>query len=320
MRQQLSRSEKSQVVRYGLGAPVNLAGAICAAIVSHQSDHAQRSKRIVTGIGRIIAPLLLAALIGGATAHADTGDDLLDGSTHALILGPTGIPNPATRLLPGYIPTVNRLYLQPLGFPAGGTITPLVTPETPWFGRSIAKGEAVLTQAVETAFDNGELSARDPLTIVTYSQSTVIASLAEPILHQYGIPSGDLRFVMLGDAAANPSSGPTGILDTFGNSPFGEAIFNLLGWSNLIDATTPNDLYPTDVYTVVGDFWADYPQSAQRLWVPGLLQHGDYLGLSESDIQGALPTVDGLTTYYTIADPAHLGAILLTTARNDFGL
>ena len=57
MWQQLSQSEKSQVVRYGLGAPVNLAGAIFAAIVSHQSDRAQRSKRIVTGIGRIIAPL-----------------------------------------------------------------------------------------------------------------------------------------------------------------------------------------------------------------------------------------------------------------------
>jgi hypothetical protein len=271
--------------------------------------------------GALVAPLLLlAALIGGAAAHAATGDGLLAGSTHALILGPTGIPNPATRLLPGYIPTINRLYLQPSGFSADGTITPLVTPETPWFGRSIARGEDALIQAVETAYDNREFDARDPLTIVTYSQSTVIASLAEPILAKYGIPSGDLRFVMLGDAAANPPTGPTGILDTFGNRPFGEAIFRMLGWGNLIDATTPNDLYPTAVYTVIGDFWADYPDSAQRLWVPGLLQHGDYLGLSESDIQDATATDDGLTTYYTIADPAHLVNILLTTARNDFGL
>jgi hypothetical protein len=271
--------------------------------------------------GALIAPLLLlAALIGGATAHAAIGDGLLAGSTHAFILGPTGIPNPATRLLPGYIPTINRLYLQPSGFSADGTITPLVTPETPWFGRSIARGEDALIQAVETAYDNREFDARDPLTIVTYSQSTVIASLAEPILAKYGIPSGDLRFVMLGDAAANPPTGPTGILDTFGNRPFGEAIFRMLGWGNLIDATTPNDLYPTAVYTVIGDFWADYPNSAQRLWVPGLLQHGDYLGLSESDIQDATATDDGLTTYYTIADPAHLVNILLTTARNDFGL
>jgi hypothetical protein len=271
--------------------------------------------------GALIAPLLLlAALIGGATAHAAIGNGLLAGSTHAFILGPTGIPNPATRLLPGYIPTINRLYLQPSGFSADGTITPLVTPETPWFGRSIARGETALVQAVETAYDNREFDARDPLTIVTYSQSTVIASLAEPILAQYGIPSSDLRFVMLGDAAANPPTGPTGILDTFGNRPFGEAVFRLLGWENLIDATTPNNLYPTAVYTVVGDFWADYDKSAQRLWVPGLLQHGDYLGLSESDIQDATPTVDGLTTYYTIADPAHLAEILFATTRNDFGL
>jgi hypothetical protein len=254
---------------------------------------------------------------GGATAHAGAGRHLLDGSTHALILGPTGIPNPALNVLPGYIPTIDRLYLEPLGFPADGTITALVTPETPRFGPSIAKGETTLIQAVETAYNNGKLSVADPLTIVTYSQSTVIASLAEPILAKYGIPSGDLRFVMIGDAAANPSTGPTGILDTWGSTPFGKNILNRLGWDNLIDATTPNNLYPTNVYTVTGDFWADYPNSAKQLWIPGLLQHGDYLGFTEAEIQAATPAVDGLTTYYTIADPTHLIGTLLTTARND---
>lgn len=272
---------------------------------------------VVAAIGNAMEPQFLTALTGGTTAHAHTGHDLLDGSTHALILGPTGIPNPATKVLPGYIPTIDRLYLRPLGFAADGTITALVTPEKPFFGPSIAAGETDLIKAVETDYKNGKLSAADPLTIVTYSQSTVIASLAEPVLAKDGIPSGDLRFVMIGDAAANPSTGPTGILNTWGSTPFGKNTLSRLGWGNLIDAKTPNNLYPTNVYTVTGDFWADYPNSAQRLWVPGLLQHGDYLGFTEAEIQAATPTVDGLTTYYTIADPAHLMRTLLSTARND---
>jgi hypothetical protein len=256
--------------------------------------------------------------IGGTdlfpTAVTDTSS-FLDGSTQALILGPTGIPNPD--LLPGYIPTVDRLYLEPLGFPSDGTITPLVTPETPDFGPSIAAGEQNLITAVEADYNAGVISAADPLTITAYSQSTVDATLAEPILADYGIPEADLRLVLLGDATANPNTGPTGILDTFGNTTLGKDAFALLGWSNLNDATTPNDLYPTTVYTVTNDFWADW--SADH-WIDGFFQHGDYMGLTEAQIQAGTSTIDGLTNYITIPDPASLIDTLLQTALNDIGL
>jgi len=210
--------------------------------------------------------IVAASALCTAVAHADNdmGSTLLDGSTTALLMGPTFIPDPAD--LPGYIPDVDNLYLHDLGF-TGTDITSLVTPESPDFGPSIAEGELDLVNTAEADYNaGGNITwATDPLTITAYSQSTVIASLAEPILNELGIPSSDLRFVFLGDAAADPSTGATGILDNWGDTTFGKDILDLLGWGNLVDATTPNDLYPTDVYTLMGDFWADYPISADEL-------------------------------------------------------
>jgi hypothetical protein len=113
------------------------------------------------------------------------------------------------------------------------------------------------------------------------------------------------------------------MLDTWGDTAFGKDILDLLGWDNLVDATTPNDLYPTDVFTVTGDLFGDYPVSAAELWVLGFFEHGDYMGLTESEIQAvmndtATRVVDGLTTYYTIPDPSDLIATLLQTQFNDF--
>jgi len=273
---------------------------------------------------RIWGLIVAASALSSAVAHADdgTGATLLDHSTTALIIGPTLIPDPAD--LPGYIPTIDNLYLQDLGF-AGTDITSLVTPESLDFGPSIAEGELDLVNTIEADYTGGGdvTWATDPLTITAYSQSTVIASLAEPILNELGIPSSDLRFVFLGDATADPSTGATGILDSWGDTTFGKDILDLLGWGSLVDATTPNDLYPTDVYTVTSDFWADYPVSADELWILGFFEHGDYMGLTESEIQAAMndtatTVLDGLTTYYTIPDPSDLIETLLQTTFNDF--
>lgn len=255
--------------------------------------------------------LLLAAFTITPTAYADTGVDLLDGSTNALILGPTGIPDPA--IFPGYIPTVDRLYLEPLGFPSDGTITPLITPESPDFGPSIAAGEQDLINAVEADYNAGIIGPDDPLTITAYSQSTVIVSQAEPILAAYGIPPADLDFVLLGDAAS-----PTGIL----NSPLGIAVDDLLGWQNLNNTETPTTLYPTQVFVEPHDFWADTSDDTNLASLAyGFFDHGDYMGVPESVVQAALAdgVTNGMTTTYAL-DPTPLIETLLTTALNDLGL
>ncbi len=265
-------------------------------------------------------------------AHADAGSgaDFLDGSTHAIIMGPTYIPDPT--IFPGYIPGAVTEYLQPLGFSDTGTISALVTEESPNFGPSIASGVDTLVHAIESDYSAGDFSATDPLTVFGYSQSAVVASMAEQELVGK-IPLEDLRFVLIGDAAANPPSGPTGLLDTWGATPFGQALDQFLGWSNLDDVTTPSNLYPTDVFTVANDFFADTATPADfaanplgALWQDfvGFFEHGVYLGgLPESEILSVIDAggvAEGATTYFNLADPVNLLAALWDTTLGSFGI
>jgi hypothetical protein len=264
-------------------------------------------------------------------AHADVGSgaDFLDGSTNAIIMGPTYIPDPT--MFPGYIPGAVTEYLQPLGFADDGTVTPLITEESGNFGPSIASGVNTLVSYIES--HQSLLSESDPLTVFGYSQSAVVASLAEQRLADDGIPLTDLRFVLIGDAAADPPSGPTGLMDTWGATPFGEWLDKLLGWSNLDGVTTPNDLYPTDVFTVANDFFADTATPADfmanplgALWQDfvGFFEHGVYLGgLPESEILTAIDTAgiaDGATTYFNLADPVNLFESLWDVTLGSFGI
>jgi hypothetical protein len=208
-----------------------------------------------------------------------------------------------------------------------------VTEESPNFGPSIASGVDTLVHAIEAEYDAHDFSAADPLTVFGYSQSAVVASVAEQQLAAYHIPLCDLRFVLLGDAAADPPSGPTGFLDTWGATPFGQEIDSLLGWSNLDDVTTPTNLYPTDVFTVANDFFADTATPADfaadplgALWQDfvGFFEHGVYLGgLPESEILAAIDSggvMDGATTYFSLADPVNLLESLWDTTLGTFGI
>jgi hypothetical protein len=291
------------------------------------------TSHIDRALGLVIASAAAYGWMSVADAHADpgAGADFLDGSTHAIVLGPTFIPDPTT--FPGYVPGAVTEYLEPLGFSDSGTVTALITPESPDFGPSIAAGVNILVHAIEAEYDAGGISAADPLTVFGYSQSAVIASLAEQELAAYGIPLHDLRFVLLGDAAANPPSGPTGLLDTWGATSFGHAVDDFLGWSNLDDVTTPNDLYPTDVFTVVNDLFADAATPADfaadplgALWQDfvGFFEHGVYLGgLPESEILAAIDAggvLDGATTYFTLADPVNLFEAIWDVTLGSFGI
>lgn len=266
-----------------------------------------------------------------ARADIDSGAGFLDGSTLAIVMGPTYIPDPT--FFPGYIPGAVTEYLQPLGFSDTGSVIPLITEESPNFGPSIASGVDTLVHAIEAEYDAGGFSADDPLTVFGYSQSAVVASMAEQELAAYHIPLQDLRFVLIGDAAADPPSGPTGLLDTWGATPFGQALDQFLGWSNLDGVTTPNDLYPTDVFTIANDFFADTATPADfaadplgALWQDfvGFFEHGVYLGgLPESEILTAITTAgvaDGATTYFALADPANLLEALWETTLGSFGI
>lgn len=206
-----------------------------------------------------------------------------------------------------------NLYLEPLGF--NGTTTTVLIPEyIPGddLEKAVGIGVQDLVNAVETQYNAGAIGATDPLYIFGYSQSGVEASLAEQQLADYGIPSSDLHFVLVGDSA----SADGGFLNTFvGSLPewlqqFATNTLENAGLGDVLGATTPDDLYPTDVYSLSGDGWANWDDGANILGM--FTDHLEYLGLTPAEINSAtLSLVDNLTNYFTIdsADVNGLSAL-----------
>ena len=235
-------------------------------------------KKVILGVA------LCGAAVGLAgAANADGVDpDFLSGSTDALVLGPTGIPTPDA----AYISDAENLYLDPNGYDGTpATTVALTTPETNDFAPSVTQGENDLTNAVVADYDAGDMDCNtagvcsDPLTIFTYSQSSAIAALDEPTLAKDGIPSDALRFVMDG-------ANPTGV---------------------------PDNLYPTEVYNINGDFYAQPGSDGTTLQgiENGMLDHDAYLGLTPAEIDSATPVVEGMTT---VNDIPALTTVELTQA------
>lgn len=136
----------------------------------------------------------------------------------------------------------------------------------------MTQGEQDLVNAVVAEYAAGGMDCdklgvcSDPLTIFTYSQSNAIAALAEQQLATDGVPTDALRFVMTG-------ADPLGV---------------------------PDNLYPTEVYNIAGDFWV-LPGTLGTSWQDielELLQHFAYLWLSPAEIASATPVVEGLTTVF----------------------
>jgi hypothetical protein len=64
---------------------------------------------------------------------------------------------------------------------------------------------------------------------------------------------------------------------------------------------TPDNLYPTDVYSLSGDGWVNYADGANHLGM--FTDHLEYLGLTPTEVGSAtLSLADGLTNYWTIND------------------
>lgn len=228
--------------------------------------------------------ILGAALCGAALALASAANaandnyDFLYGSTDALVLGPTGIPTPTAN----YISNGIDLYLAPLGY--GGTLASteaLTLPNSYDFFDSVPGGEQILISAVLADYNAGEMGCDDgvctnPLTIFTYSQSSLVAAHAQDDLADAGVPTDALRFVMLG---ANTEAVPT-------------------------------DFYPTEVFNIEGDvFAANLGQS----WIDllfgntsfedvlfGLGLHNAYFGLTADQIDSATSFTDGMTIFNEI--------------------
>jgi hypothetical protein len=239
-----------------------------------------------------------------------TGSDSADsplGDGTALIVGPSGIPIPSQK----YVDSFDQLYLEPRDFT--GTAQPLFTPEGfyPVTGvksltvdASEAQGLKILDSAIQHQIAGGGVNAENPVVVGGYSQSSQISALLMPQLADQGVPSDDVHFVLLGD----PSAPNGGLVERFDVPAGSNPSIPSLGIT--FTGAEQSDLYPTDVYSLEYDGFADFPQypidflSDLNALLGIFFEHLGYLGLTPEQINDAtqLPTsaADTLTNYYMI--------------------
>src|SRR5574337_1047430 len=240
-----------------------------------------------------------------------TGTDSPLGDGTAFVIGGSTIAVPP----PGYVDAADSLYLQPLGF--DGTAQGLFTPEGLYpvtgvkslpLDTSLAQGQQILEQTIQQQIAAGHVDAANPVVVFGWSQSAVISSLLMPTLAKGGIPSDDMHFVLVGD----PSAPAGGMLERF-HVPIDGADPTVPALGITFSGATPSDLYPTDIYTVEYDLFADFPRypinflSDLNAYL-GIIEHASYPILTPDQLASAiqLPTsaADPLTNYYMIPSEA----------------
>jgi hypothetical protein len=156
---------------------------------------------------------------------------------------------------------------------------------------SIARGVTILNNAIQQ-----QLASSNTVNVLGYSQGADIASLEMKMLDPSGTPSSlPINFVLLGNSM-NPNGG--------WDARFPGLSLPTLGFSTL--GATPSDDFPTKIYTLEYDGWADFPQYPIDIFsdlnaVAGMLTvHTGYESLTTTQINSAvvLPTQGPTTTTY----------------------
>jgi hypothetical protein len=238
-------------------------------------------------------------LASGDTADSPLGDGV------ALIMGTSG--NPMPPLI--YADAIDQLYLAPRGF--DGTTQVLYTPESLYpftgvkslpFDVSEDQDAQALYAAILNQIDGGHVDAANPVVVFGWSQSADITGPVMQELAAAGVPSDDVHFVLVGDAN-NLNGGILNRFDIDGLHPTVPSLGIPFG------GTTPDNLYPTDIYSTEYAAPADFPQYpidflADLNAALGIIfGHIQYPALTHEQIADAvaLPTTgDTMTNYYMI--------------------
>ena len=166
-----------------------------------------------------------------------------------LVMGGSGDPFPTST----FQNAVNNLFIQITPGLEGSIPKALYTPEQfyPFGGPNELTLVASVSQGVQILDNTLQpyIAAGTPVGVFGYSQSAVIASLEMRSLQAAGVPSSAVQFVLIGDIM-NPNGG---LLERF-------AGLNLAALGIDFYGATPSNAYPTTIYTMEYDAWADVPR------------------------------------------------------------
>ncbi|BBZ50074.1 PE-PPE domain-containing protein [Mycobacterium heidelbergense] len=215
-----------------------------------------------------------------------------------LIMTGSGTATPSM----AYLQSVAGLYLQNFTGPLQAVSTaeglyPFTGVKDLTLDISLARGVTELNNAVIAAL--GTAPTANVVSILGYSQSSIIASLEMPKLLAEGYNSSNAFFTLLGDPA-NPNGG---LLSRFPG-------LSLPSLGVTFGASTPSNDFPTTIWTLEYDGFADFPQYpidflADLNALAGIVfVHGTYPHLTQAILNTAfqLPQsgAPSMTTYNMI--------------------
>jgi PE-PPE domain/PE family len=168
---------------------------------------------------------------------------------------------------------------------------------------SLARGVTELDNAINSAITPILHGGTGTISVLGYSQSSIIASLEMPKLIAEGFTANQINFTLLGDPSA-----PNGGL--FARFPG----LSLPSLGVTFGTSTPSNLFPTSIYTLEYDGFADFPQYPINILsdlnaLAGIVfVHGTYPTLTAAQLASAfslpgsanLGTPGSMTNYYMI--------------------
>jgi hypothetical protein len=268
-----------------------------AALAAAGNAYAQAEAAAASALG-VNPP---AAPVGGTltTAPAPLPGDPIT----TLVMGGSGTPIPGQpyigQVVSNFVTQFNPVF-------TAGTVQGLNTPEGyyPFTGIkdltvdvSIARGVQILDQTIRSLAPG----PGNTVNVVGYSQSAVIASLEMRALDPTNTPGGSpfpfgsLNFTLLGDPM-NPNGG---LLERFVGLTIPSGGLTFYG-------ATPDNSFPTKIFTLEYDGYADFPQYPSDLlsdlnaFMGSAFVHGSYPTLTQAQLHTAitLPTSGNTTTTY----------------------
>jgi hypothetical protein len=294
------------------------ADEVSAAIAAVFSDHAQVF-RAASAQAAAFHQQFVQTLTAGAAAYAgveaanashfarllaaiSAGPGPTSAANIALIMGGSGEPIPT----PDFIESNFNLFINPFF----QNITPqaLFTPEGNYglytgvksltLDMSQAQGVQILDSAILQQISQGNF-----VVVKGESQSSTISSMVMPLLASQGVPSSAVSFVLTGDPNA-PNGGLFERLDGLSIPALG-ITFN---------GATPDNLYPTTIWTQEYDGFADVPRYPINLLsdlnsLAGIYYvHPTYSDLTPTQVGSAiqLPTVGSTMTTYEMIPTQNL--------------
>ena len=244
----------------------------------------------------------------------------LQGTTIGLFMGGSADPIPPPSYVTAMLNYVNHNFnvlpsnAHVLFTPEG--YYPLVLKSLP-LTPSISQGVQILDSAIKTTL---AANPSGSVAVLGLSQSSDISSLeminlANPTLNPNPPTANQLGFTLTGNQM-NPNGGFFARCPGFGGQPLQ---FPALGLT-LYGATPSNTIYPTNIFTIQYDGWADFPQypinfvSDLNAVLGIAFVHGTYPSLNPSALPTGYDLVQlatspgyytngGVTNYYMITTP-----------------